>query len=483
MSPRKPIATDVGKVLAANFGGQIVGVVRGLVIPLLLTPARYGLWRIILLVWQYGAYLDVGSFALLNRELPGLLATGEEGRLSAMRQIAFWGTIALASLVAVGLVVFSLTPAAGSDPQQLWALRISAVGLVVQEVSGYVSVDLRVYSLFGRLSLLVFSSALSALLFMVPLAYVAGVPGLAAGMLLSTGLTAAFLGRRSAFEPPGLDLRVFVRQSIEGLPLTIPPFLNTAMSSVGQIVAASVLGLESAGFYGLGVMIGSVVYAVPRALGKVLYPRYLASYATAQDPRQTGALLRSSIHVTTVSSTATVCAAAILLGPVYEQVFPRYLPALGATYALVAMMPFLSYALVLQTALLAFRLHSRVIASQLGFVAVSALLSLAGASIFRDVTWVAIGVMLANSGYGLAMLWLALSTTSSGGRSPLREMLSNLLPVVLMGGMTIALLVLWKPSEERASRVLVPLGQLLVLSPVVAFYGLRTWRVLRPRGR
>jgi hypothetical protein len=178
-----------------------------------------------------------------------------------------------------------------------------------------------------------------------------------------------------------------------------------------------------------------------------------------------------------------VCGAAILLGPVYHYAFPRYLPALGATYALVAMMPFFAHALVLQNALLAFRLHSKVIALQVAFVTVCALLSLAGAIVFRDVTWVALGVMLANVGYGLAMLWLTLSTTSRGDRSPLREVLLELRPVVLMGALTIAMLVLWKPSEEPASRGLVPLGQLLALSPVAVFYGLRTWRAIRPAQR
>ena len=54
---RKPsmktgIARDLGKVLAGDVGGQIVALVRGMVVPLLVTPASYGLWRILLLVWQ-----------------------------------------------------------------------------------------------------------------------------------------------------------------------------------------------------------------------------------------------------------------------------------------------------------------------------------------------------------------------------------------------------------------------------------------------
>jgi hypothetical protein len=132
MNSKKSIRADLGKILTGSVGNQTVGIVRGMVVPLLVTPARYGLWRIILLVWQYGTYLHLGSFAALNRELPGLLATGEHERLSRMRQTAFWGTMALTSLVAIGILAYSLTPAAGDDPQRLWALRISAFGLIAQ---------------------------------------------------------------------------------------------------------------------------------------------------------------------------------------------------------------------------------------------------------------------------------------------------------------------------------------------------------------
>lgn len=479
MSERKPIASDLGKVLAGDVGGQIVGLVRGIAVPLMVTPARYGLWRILLLVWQYGVFLHLGSFALLNREIPGLLAVGENERASRMQQVAFWGAMAVSSLVALGLIAFSLTSAAGIDPMQRWALRISALGLVAEQILIYILVDFRVRSQFGLLSLAGFAKAVAALLFMIPLALVAGVPGLAAGMVLATTLAAVGFGRRVRFAPPRFDLRAFCGQALRGIPLSGLPFLNTMISSVGQIVTAVFLGLQATGFYGLGVMIGTVVYAAPRALGTVLYPSYLASYAMVEDTTQTGQNIRRSIQITAVVSTLAVCGAAILIAPVYRHVFPQYLPAIGPTYALLAMMPFLANALVLQNALLALRLHSRAIAVQLATIVCSAGLSMAGAIIHHDVTWVALGVMVANLGYGIAVMWLALAATRTVGRSPLREIYEALSPVVVVGGMTIALIMLWVPSDDGISQIGVPAGQLLVLSPAAVFYGMRSWRMLR----
>jgi len=474
---RGAIARDVGKVLAGNVGAQAAAIVRGIAIPMLVTPARYGLWRILLLVWQYGVYLHLGSFALLNRDLPGLLARKEQGRASAMRQIAFWGTMATCSLAALGLIAFSAIPSLRADPEQAWALRISAIGLVAQQVFLYLTMDFRVHSAFGKMSLLGFCQAAAALVFMLPLAYVAGVPGLALGMALAALLAITAFARRSAFDPPRFELRSFARQAASGLPLSSLPFLNTTITSVGQIVAASVLGLEATGFYGLGVMIGTLVYAIPRALGMVLYPRYLESTALDENPGKIARLLRRSITVTSIMGVLTVCAVAIFLDLIYRYAFPGYLPALTSTYLLLAMMPFLSYALVLQNALLALRLHGKTIALQLLFISLSAGLSLAGALAFGDVKWVALGVMIANIGYGISTLWLALSATRQPGRSPLREILAELRPALVLGGATIAMLALWRPDDALASRITVPLAQLLVLSPVAAFFGLRLVRV------
>jgi len=481
---RKPsmktgIARDLGKVLTGDVGGQIVALVRGMVVPLLVTPARYGLWRILLLVWQYGLYLNLGSFELLNRDLPGFLAREEHGRFSTMRQAAFWGTMATSSIVAVGIIVFSVLPVSGTDLAQLWALRISAIGVIAQQVFLYLIVNFRVRSQFGSMSLLGFLNATFALIFMIPLGYTAGVPGLAAGLALATLLSVVAFGRLSIFEPPKLDLRAFVGQALRGVPLSSLPFLNTTITSVGQIVAAGILGLEAAGFYGLAAMVGTVVYAIPRALGRVLYPRYLESMALGEGPAEIGRLLRRSLAITSITSVLAACGVSVFLDLIYRTVFPSYLPALGSTYALLAMMPFLSYALVLQNALLALRLHKRAIRLQLGFISLSTCLSLVGAFATGDVKWVALGVMVANVGYGLGAMWLALSATRQPDRNPLVEVISESWPVLLLGSLTIGIIALWSPTDELSSQIMVPVGRLLVLSPIAIFFGLRLLRMQR----
>jgi O-antigen/teichoic acid export membrane protein len=466
--PPKSIRSDLSKLLTGNLGAQAIAILRGMIVPLLVSPNQFGFWRLVLLVWQYGLFLHGGSFSLLNRELPGMLSVGEHETASRMRQTGFWGSMLLAGVAAVMLVGFTFLPLAGEETDRLWALRLTAIGLMMQIVMMYVRLDHRVHSRFGRVSLVILAHGLGSLLFMIPLAHFYGVPGLAGGMLLATTFSVVAFGRRDAFERPHVEVKSCIRMALEGAPISSVLFLNTAIASIGQIASASILGLEASGFYGLGMMIGTVVYAIPRALGNVLYPRYLEAYALAKDPRQAGPLMRRSLRVISTTTAIIVCSAAILLDPVFTNVFPEYLPGLNATYALIAMMPFLSYALVLQNALLAFRLHLRVITLQLFFAAVSAALSVGFGLMFNEITWIAIAI--STIGYGLSTLWLTFVAIGSVDRSPLRETICELPPIALMGASTVMMIVFWKPEENLASKILVPMAQLVALSPIAFLY-------------
>jgi O-antigen/teichoic acid export membrane protein len=438
------------------------------------------MWRLVLVLWQYGAYLHLGSFALLNRELPGLLVKGERARLITIRQTAFWGTVAVTALVAASLLAFGIVGGATNRTERAWALGIVSVGLLAQQISLYVLVQFRVESRFAQMSLQGFVEAFAGLLLMLPLAFVAGVPGLALGLTVSTGIAAALFARRDMFDPPRLELKTFARQAVAGAPLSGLPFLNATIASVGQIVVASALGIEAAGFYGLGLMVGMVVYAVPNAVGLVLYPRYLTSYATTSDRSYVRQLLRRSVRLTTIISASIVSIGALLLNPLYHLLFPRYVAALSTSYALIAMMPFVAYALVLQNALIALRKHPHVIAIQVAAVGLSAGLSLVGALIFHDVAWVAIGVMLANVGSGLATLWLGLSATRSDAASPFREVVVEITPVLVLGAITFGMVKLQGSSGGRPI-LLVLASELALLGIFIGAFGLTSLRMLRAR--
>jgi O-antigen/teichoic acid export membrane protein len=469
-------------VLASNFGVQLVGVVRGFAIPFLVSPSQYGIWRLVLIVWQYGAYLHLGTFALLNREMPEMIVKGKQASLIPLRQTAFWGTMAVSAIVVGLLVTFNILIPETARPEQTWAMGIASVGLIAQQVSLYVLVLFRVESRFGEMSMQGFIEAFAGLLLMIPLVLVIGVPGLALGLTLASIVATALFARLKMFDPPRLHIRAFVRQAKAGAPLSSLPFLNATIASVGQVVTASALGIEAAGLYGIGLVMGMIVYAVPNAVGMVLYPRYLTSYATESDHSEVGRLVRRSVKVTSAVCISAVCLGAVLLQPVYRTFFPRYVAALSTSYILMAMMPFVAYALVLQNALIALRKHTQVIAIQGAAVVLSAVLSVVGAFAFRSVVWVAIGVMVANILSGLATLWLGFSATRIAGRSPTREIVAELAPVILLGTATLAMIKAQNSFPNKPSLGLVG-AEFFVVVALVTVFGLKTFQALKAEDR
>jgi len=83
------IAKDSAKFLIGNFVVLFIGALRGLVFPKIVAPDDYGLWRLVFVAWQFGMFLHLGSFAYLNRELPGLIAVGKWKEVAEIQQMGY----------------------------------------------------------------------------------------------------------------------------------------------------------------------------------------------------------------------------------------------------------------------------------------------------------------------------------------------------------------------------------------------------------
>jgi len=457
----QPVARDLSAVFASNAGTQLVAIVRSVSIPLIIAPALYGAWRLVLLVWQYGAYLHLGSFALLNRELPVLLDQSKRSQFVELRQTALWGTLTVAVISAFGVLTYLVWYSRTSP--ELVALATCVAGLIFLQLSLYVQVQLRVESQFGQMSLQAFVEAVSGLVLMIPLGILLGLPGLVIGLVLATGLAALLFAKRDMFDRPRLNASLFIRQAAEGAPISSLPFLNATISSVGQVIAAGLLGIEAAGYYGIGVLMGAVVYAVPNATGLVLYPRYLKSFARGSDAANIRHLVRRSVRLTTVTCVSAVALTAICLAPLYRDVFPKYVGARVSSYILIAMMPFVAYSLVLQNALIALRRQALLIVIQLFAVGLSGVLALLGAYVFHSLSALATGVLIANLVSGCATLWLAFSATAPDRGQAFREVLAELAPLAGMAVIVSTLIVVQSMFTMLATWPIV-LSEALLLS-------------------
>ncbi len=371
---RGGLIRDALHVLGGTVGAQVIGVVKGLVLPLLVSPAQFGAWRVVQLIWQYGFYLHLGSFAIVNRELPGLLAGGRDAEAADERTNALWGTLAVTGLAALAVAGAALAGGSWLGEAGPFAIGLAAAGLLVQQVGTYEACVFRSRAEFGRMSVAALAASVLGLALSVALAPRFGVDGLVAGTVVGMLASTVVFARAAGFDRPRLRLPKFAAQAREGFALGVVPMLVTGLTTVAHGVCATIFDAERTGYLGIGAMMGSAVLAVPNALGMALYPRLLTQLARSAEPGTVGPLLRRSLRVASVASVAAVCGGIVLLDPLLEHVLPAYRPGLGAARIQLAGMALLAHLAVVQNAMIALRRQGEIL------VALGAALGVSGAA-------------------------------------------------------------------------------------------------------
>ena len=113
---------------------QVVKVVRGLVIPKLLEPATYGLWTSLGVVLGYARYGDLGVNEQMAKRLPYRLGKdGETGYQELASQGTGWGLFT-ASIVAIGLFLWSFAYQGPALDFYRTALRVLALIVIAQKL-------------------------------------------------------------------------------------------------------------------------------------------------------------------------------------------------------------------------------------------------------------------------------------------------------------------------------------------------------------
>ena len=87
-TPRE-IARDFLYMSFARTMSLVISFARSLVIPGLLGPLAYGIWKSLAMIQTYAQFGDLGVRAALKREIPFYAGKGDTGRLSASRDVAF----------------------------------------------------------------------------------------------------------------------------------------------------------------------------------------------------------------------------------------------------------------------------------------------------------------------------------------------------------------------------------------------------------
>ncbi|HET9480367.1 MAG TPA: oligosaccharide flippase family protein, partial [Candidatus Polarisedimenticolia bacterium] len=275
-NPRE-IARDFAYVTLSRGISLAISFVRSLVIPGLLGPMAYGVWKTLGLIQTYAQFGDFGARAALRREIPFHAGRNDSLRLALVRDVSFGANNLSILLAAAGTLVAC---ALVDDPMLRTAMLLFLPLLYVSHMFSFMEQVLAGLKQFAFMSRLTIGSGLLEAVLAIGMTWAIGLNGLILGTFLSY-LVVTFVQMSRV----GFDLRPRFRWSVFkelvsiGFPSHLNGLLYNIFLSIDRWLILSFLGLTSMGYYALGMTINEYLFLFSYTFGNVLSPRLVETYS------------------------------------------------------------------------------------------------------------------------------------------------------------------------------------------------------------
>lgn len=324
---------QIGQLFSVTLVSQVIGLVRGMILPVLFLPAQLGVWNFLNVLFGYGSCAHLGLLSGMVKLVPSHLATAEEAQAHLLEVSIFWCNITLGVILSVGAYVAShVVPAEFRS-----GLRILAIAFAFQQVFIFFHAYLRGRSRFGTLSKgLILQTVLgSSLIVISALICQDRLLGALGGFVCSYLIAALFWLKTARIELNfTIDFQIVWRAFVVGLPLILASLLDVVFISIDRWAIAASCDADTLGYYALGVMAATMLGGVTTAASNVLTPKMIHTYAARKDYTELGPLYSKSLRIFAMLMALMVSLSVPCLVFVIQRWLPKYLPSLPLMYIL-----------------------------------------------------------------------------------------------------------------------------------------------------
>lgn len=395
---------SLGGYAAAMYFVRLAAVLKNFLLAWYLGPSQFGFVAAFLTFLTYSAYLDLGLFHAVYRELPMLRGAGKTGRITRLVDTAFGGSLLLGAVAGVALLVLAGFQAANIAPGPWWIGVGLALAVFAQLLAGVpynVALGERRFNRLGRA--LAFAAAVD-----LAVSVLAGLAWGAAGAVLvgSVGLLVQFfLVRELITWKPRFrwDLAEAKRLAAIGIPIALIWFSNANFIAVDKVVALVGLGKVSLGLYTLATAASSLAMVGPVAVATRFGPRVLERIGESSAGQAGLEVARTGVHVAARASAIVLAGGLVVIPVVTTALLPEYVPAIRAAQILLAGGAILASTFPLTTYLIGRGMQWRVVR----VYAVAAVLNLALDAVLlgldQGITGIAVGSLVSYALFSLAV--------------------------------------------------------------------------------
>ena len=272
--------------------------VAGFLIARILGPLMYGVRNKFGLVTEYEAFLHLGTFDAVEREVPMLNARGEIDRAERTLDTAFTAAMGYASCVGAAALLASLWmrhafgPSLAADFTTFLAawVFLAKVGeffhayLVTEKVTGTLSWMNGAYGAVNAVAGVALTSS-------------SGLRGLFVALLIGETFRAcAFIAVAPRMPRVRFDGAILRRLLRVGFPIMLIAAMFVVLRNVDRVVIAATLTDDKLGYFGVGTIVSGLVYLSINDLVRVmLYPRLMERVGSGAPQAELRAFLQGPV--------------------------------------------------------------------------------------------------------------------------------------------------------------------------------------------
>ncbi len=408
VSPQPSLAfsrlRSVGGYTAAMYFVRLAAILKNFFLAWYLGPLHFGFVAAFFTFLTYSAYLDLGLFHAVYRELPMLRGAGNTARISRMVDTAFGGSLLLGVGAAAVLLVLSVFQAFNLAPGPWWIGVGLALAVFAQLLAG---VPYNVALGEGRFNPLGRALAFAAAVDLVA-SVLAGLAWGAAGAVLvgSFGLVIQFfLVRELISWKPRFrwDVVEAKRLAVIGIPIALIWFSNANFIAVDKVVTLVGLGKSHLGQYTLATAASSLAMVGPVAIATRFGPRVLERIGESSAGQAAIEVARTGVHVAVRASAIVLALGLIAIPGLTSVLLPEYVPAIRAAQILLAGGAILASTFPLTTYLIGRGLQWRVVRVYAAAAAINLALDAVFLWMEKGITGIAVGSLVSYALFSVAV--------------------------------------------------------------------------------
>lgn len=343
---------DFAYVFFSSSFGQVLRIVRNLVVAGLIGPELFGIIQGLNIFLLYIPVLQLGYFQAANREIPQLIGRNDHERI---RSIEYNGIVVLAASSAAGLLVYTAI-FLWNLPELSVVARICWIGfaatLLQQPLGQFYQV---LYTAHGRFQEFSRIKVLESLFFfaLLALVFVWGYAGQLVSLAVSAALLSFLLVKKKPVPLAGAspDGAVIRDMMSKGYPILLSAMTFNIFYTIDKIFIVGTRGAEEFGYYSIGASVFQVAIFVPESIRLISYRYFNVEYGKDRQNERLRSGFWLSFLIVSMAMWCLSVASYLVLPAAIAVLLPAYTPAIPVLKVFSVTMGLAAPGMMLSTAL------------------------------------------------------------------------------------------------------------------------------------